>query len=84
MLPVLYDAVAIEGRGCALVANQAIPAGTTVLQEDPVLVYTTHAARAAVCASCLRFTSACCSATHASSRASSCRASSAWRSTPLT
>lgn len=54
----MYDAVALAGRGCGLVATSSIPAGTVVLQEDPVLVYTTHAARGAVCAACLRLVDA--------------------------
>ena len=54
----MYDAVALAGRGCGLVATTDIPAGTVVLQEDPVLVYTTHAARGAVCAACLRLVGA--------------------------
>jgi hypothetical protein len=54
----MYDAVALAGRGCGLMATVDIPAGTVVLQEDPVLVYTTHAARGAVCAACLRLVDA--------------------------
>jgi hypothetical protein len=54
----MYDAVALAGRGCGLMATVDIPAGTVVLQEDPVLVYTTHAARGTVCAVCLRLVDA--------------------------